>query len=70
MDDTVRVAQVLAKLLETTQDLFIFQALESGLSVQSVKTLVHVDTDRVTRVSKIRRTRAQKKDSSNAADSH
>lgn len=60
---------VLARLLETTQDLLIFQALESGLPVQSVKTLVRVQTDRVTRVSKIRGTRVQKKASSNDAHS-
>jgi hypothetical protein len=60
MPEKDRVADVLTRLLETTQDLFIFQALESGLSVQSVKGLVRVETDRVTRVSKIRRTRARK----------
>ena len=38
----------------TTQDMFIFQALESGMTVHPVKALVRVQTDRVTRISKLR----------------
>jgi hypothetical protein len=62
MPENDRATQLLAQLLEITQDLLIFQALESGLSVHSVKSLVRVKTDRVTRVSKIRRTKVQEKD--------
>ncbi len=65
MPEKNHVAEVLTKLLETLQDLLIFQALESGLSIRSVKSLVRVDTDRVTRVSKIRRTKLQRKAPSN-----
>ena len=41
-------------LLETTQDIFIFQALQSGLTKQVIRELLQVDGGRVTRVSKIR----------------
>jgi hypothetical protein len=46
--------EVLERLLETTQDMFILQALETGMAVHPVKTLVGVRTDRVTRISKLR----------------
>jgi len=49
-----KVLKTLERLLETTQDLFIFQALGSGLSVNTIKGLLQVNTDRVTRVSKLR----------------
>jgi hypothetical protein len=45
---------VLDRLLETTQDMFILHALESGMAVHPVKALVGVSTDRVTRISKLR----------------
>ena len=46
--------EILERLLETTKDLFILQALEAGLAVHRTKALVGVQTDRVTRVSKLR----------------
>jgi hypothetical protein len=46
--------ELLERLLQTTQDLFIFQALEAGLKSKTIKGLLRVNTDRVTRVSKIR----------------
>ena len=54
MADDDKVLKTLERLLETTQDLFIFQALGSGLSVNTIKGLLQVNTDRVTRVSKLR----------------
>lgn len=53
-DTERRTNELLERLLETTQDLFIFQALEAGLTSDTVKSLLRVNTDRVTRVSKIR----------------
>ena len=49
-----KVLKTLERLLETTQDLFIFQALGSGLKVRTIKGLLQVNTDRVTRISKLR----------------
>jgi hypothetical protein len=46
--------EALERLLETTQDMFILQALEAGMAVHPVKALVGVSTDRVTRISKLR----------------
>jgi len=54
MADDDKVAELLERLLETTQDMFIFDALESGMAVHPVKALVRVQTDRVTRISKLR----------------
>ena len=53
-DDDKKVAALLDRLLVTTQDLFIFQALEAGMGVRPIKTMVRVSTDRVTRISKLR----------------
>lgn len=47
-------AEVLERLLETTKDMFILQALEAGFAVHPTKTLVGVQTDRVIRISKLR----------------
>jgi hypothetical protein len=49
-----RTNELVEKLIETTQDLFIFQGLESGLTTDAVRQLVRVNTDRVTRISKLR----------------
>lgn len=46
--------EAIDRLLETTQNLFIFQALEAGLPVHPTKSIVGVSTDRVTRISKLR----------------
>jgi hypothetical protein len=54
MADDNKVLELLERMLETTQDMFILQALESGMAVHPVKTLVRVRTDRVTRISKLR----------------
>ena len=54
MADDNKVLELLERMLETTQDMFIFQALESGMPVHPVKALVRVQTDRVTRISKLR----------------
>jgi hypothetical protein len=61
MADDDKAAQLLERLLETTQDLFIFQALQSGMKVHTIKKLLRVNTDRVTRVSKIRSASSQTK---------
>ena len=57
-----KVAESLAKLLETTQDIFIFQGLQAGLTVETIRDLIRVNQVRVTRVSKIHgKIRARKK---------
>ncbi len=53
MADDDKTAQALKRLLETTQDVFIFQALKSDVSGDVVKSLLRIDTDRITRVSKL-----------------
>jgi hypothetical protein len=50
-----RHGELLEKLLETTQDIFIFEALAKGLTKETIRTLLRVSNDRVTRVSMIRR---------------
>jgi hypothetical protein len=55
-----RLVKPIERLLETTQDMFIYQALESGMTTRTVKSLLGVDTDRVTRVSKLRPKKAEK----------
>ncbi len=49
-----KTADLLEKLVETTQDIFIFQALESGLTKDTIRSLLRVNNNRITRVSKIR----------------
>lgn len=49
-----KTADLLEKLVETTQDIFIYQALESGLTKDAIRSLLRVKNDRITRVSKIR----------------
>lgn len=53
LHDDDKSAQTIKRLLETTQDVFIFQALKSGVSGEVVKSLLRIDTDRITRVSKL-----------------
>ncbi len=53
MNENDKAPLLLKRLLETTQDLFIFQALQSGLGGETIKNLLRVNTDRVTRVSKL-----------------
>jgi len=43
----------LDRLLETTQDLFILQALQAGATNDAVRQFLHVDKWRVTNVSKV-----------------
>ncbi len=40
------------QILDTLQDLFILQALQAGMSVDSVRKLLHVGKWRVTNISK------------------
>ena len=47
-------AQTVKKLLETIQDVFIFQSLEAGHTKDTIRNLLQVDQARVTRVSKLR----------------
>lgn len=54
-------AELLGKLIETTQDLFIFQALGSGFTKEQIRSLLRVDQRRVTRVAKIRGKRTDTK---------
>lgn len=54
IDALAKNREVLERLLETTQDMLILQALETGIAVHAVKTLVGVRTDRVSRISKLR----------------
>lgn len=42
------------KLLETIQDIFIFQSLEAGHTKDTIRNILQVDQDRVTRISKLR----------------
>ena len=50
MADDDKTDQTVKRLLETTPDVFIFQALRSGVSGEVVKSLLRIDTDRITRV--------------------
>ena len=60
VDVLAKNRQILERLLETTQDMFILRALEAGMAVHPVKTLLGVSTDRVTRVSKLIPKRSRK----------
>jgi hypothetical protein len=53
MSEEAKTPELLKRLLETTQDLFIFQGLQAGLKGDAIKSLLRVNTDRVTRVSKL-----------------
>jgi hypothetical protein len=53
MADKDETLELLKRLVETTQDLFIFQGLQSGLKSGTMKALLRVNTDRITRVSKL-----------------
>jgi hypothetical protein len=53
MTDNDKGAQLAKRLLETTQDIFIFQSLQTGLSGEVIKGVLRIDTDRITRVSKL-----------------
>ena len=50
-----KTQELLEKLIETVQDLFILQALESGANSEKLRKLLHIDMWRVTNVSKIRK---------------
>jgi DNA-directed RNA polymerase specialized sigma24 family protein len=52
--DKSELVDLLDRLVSTTQDVFIFQALEAGMSVRQIASMVRVNTDRVTRISKLR----------------
>jgi hypothetical protein len=54
MADVDKDSQTLKKLLETIQDVFIFQTLEAGHTKDTIRNLLRVDQDRVTRISKLR----------------
>jgi hypothetical protein len=49
-----RIAALLERMLETTQNVFILQALEAGVRGEDIRSLLRVDKWRVTNVSKIR----------------
>lgn len=53
-DQTV---ELLKKLIETNQDLFILHALSAGVRGEAVRKFLHVDNWRVSNVSKILKTR-------------
>jgi hypothetical protein len=59
------VARVLERLLETVQDLFVYQALDDGVSTKQIRRLLRIDMRRVHRVSKIR---PQKQSRKNGAE--
>ena len=46
---------LLEQLIETTQNLFILQALNAGANSEAVRKFLHVDKWRVTNVSKLRK---------------
>jgi hypothetical protein len=54
MADVDKDSQTLKKLLETIQDVFIFQSLEAGHTKDTIRNLLRVDQVRVTRISKLR----------------
>jgi hypothetical protein len=64
MNDFGKTELILKRLLETTQDIFIFESLRSGISGEAVKGVLRVDTDRVTRVSKLLPKKLRKQGSS------
>jgi len=53
MNDSEKIQLMLKRLLETTQDIFIFESLRSGVSGDTIKSVLRIDTDRITRVSKL-----------------
>lgn len=57
-----KLVDLLDRLVSTTQDAFIFQALEAGVSVRQITSMVRVNTDRVTRISKLRPKQTKVKD--------
>jgi hypothetical protein len=63
MADDDKTDQTVKRLLETTQNVFIFQALRSGVSGEVVKSLLRIDTDRITRVSKLLKKARKQEDS-------
>jgi hypothetical protein len=52
--DDRKPVELLERLIETTQDLFIFLALEAGVRNEQIRGLLRVDRRRISRVSKIR----------------
>lgn len=54
MTDVDKDSQTLKKLLETIQDVFIFQSLEAGHTKDTIRNLLRVNQVRVTRISKLR----------------
>lgn len=50
---------VVERFLATSQDQFILLCLQGGMGVHSIKGLLGVSTDRVTRVSKIQKKAAR-----------
>jgi hypothetical protein len=62
MTDMDKTTQMMKRLLETTQDAFIFEYLKAGVSGDTIKSLLRIDTDRITRVSKLVPKRSRKKD--------
>lgn len=61
-EDKSKLVDLLDRLVSTTQDAFILQALEAGISVRQIASMVRVNTDRVTRISKLRPKRTEIKD--------
>ena len=62
MTDNDKTAQLIKRLLETTQDVFIFQSVQAGVSRDVIKSILRVDTDRVTRVSRLVPRKSRKKE--------
>jgi hypothetical protein len=51
-DGDKAVEEKLDQLIRVSQDLFILQALQAGITKGDVRKMAHVNTDRVTNVSK------------------
>lgn len=52
--DDRKTVELLERLIETTQDLFIFLALEAGVRNEKIRGLLRVERRRINSVSKIR----------------
>jgi hypothetical protein len=47
--------QLLSELVTAVQNLFILQALQAGITAESVRALAGVDKRRITRISRVRK---------------
>jgi hypothetical protein len=63
MNDNDKVLPMLKRLLETNQDVFIFEQLQAGTGGDVIKAVLRIDTDRITRVSKLMPKKIRKRES-------